>query len=159
MSARIRDLRDALVELVDAKWTGAGENDEVIAPYQYDIYAKNLTGRKVLVIPEAYSGFPANRAEDSTDYGFQLWVVERYTEAGDPPASWVDARVDFTEELEGWVGNPRRLPYFELHTSWVIEVQESGVTTVYDIVDLSENKLFIGVVTLLLREDAPAPPT
>jgi hypothetical protein len=151
MAARVELLRDALADLIRGQWNPSAP-DQVLATYRFDVYASTLTGRKVIVFPEAYAGFPATRGEDSVDYGFQVWVVERYTGPGQPPDEWVSERVAFVESLLGWVGDPRAVPLLADYPD--AYPQEADVTTVYDVVDLMENKLFISVATLLLREDA-----
>lgn len=155
MAARIREIRDSLLALIRAKWGPSGA-DEVIGSYTFDVYTSNLKGRKVLVFPESSAGSPATREEDTNDYGYQVWVVERYADQGPPPDGWVDARVDFVSQLEDWLGNPRKVPYLDDQPG--VYPQEAGVSTVYDVVDLIEHKLFVSVLALVLREDAPAPP-
>lgn len=151
MPARVSKIRTALLALIEAEWVHTAP-DEVIEDYLYDIYAADLTGRKVLVVLDAYSGFPATRGEDTTDYGYQVWIAERYTGAGYPPNSWIEERLEFVEELVALLGNVRRVPF--LTTEPEVFPLEADVTTAYDIVELSETKLFISVITLLLREDA-----
>jgi hypothetical protein len=147
---RVRVVRDALIASV-RQWWAPTAPDEVVAKWWYDVYATGLAGRKVLFVPEAYSGFPVSRGEDGGDYSYQVWVVERYEGQGDPPDEWIDARLDFASALNDYLGDFRRVPY--LPSLPLCYPAECDVTTVVDLVDLYQNKLFVSVVTVLLRED------
>lgn len=150
MSARITELRDALLALVEAHWSPAAP-DEVVGDYQYDVMAADLTGRKVLVFADTADSFLSARAADGNDFGFQVWVVERFTDPGRPTRAWVDERVAFLSDLFDLLKEPRRLPY--LPAAPAVYPQEAAISTVYDIVELVENKLFVGTINLTLRED------
>jgi hypothetical protein len=61
--------------------------------------------------------------------------------------------MQFVEELFEALSDPRSEP---LATQPGLYVQEGEVSTLYDVVDLVEAKLFVSVFTLLLREDRDA---
>jgi hypothetical protein len=149
------EVRNSLAARIEALWTGADSDagDEVIRASYFDVEAADLTGRKVWPLPEAYTNFSATRGEDTWDYSFQVWVVERYEEQGPIPEEWTEARMQFVEELFEALSDPRSEP---LATQPGLYVQEGEVSTLYDVVDLVEAKLFVSVFTLLLREDRDA---
>lgn len=154
MAARVVQLRNAMAAMIEAAWSPTPP-DEVIPTFRYDVYTESIHGRKVIVFPEAYSGSPETRGGDSTDYGYQVWIVRRYEEQGDPPDEWVAAELEFVESVAN-LFDPRTLLLGadpESGRSGAYP-QEADVTTVYDVVDLIEQKLFISVITVLLREDA-----
>ena len=157
MSARIIDVRDALAERINDAWAADMEDaDEVLTPYRFDIDSATHTGRKVYVFPSTYTGVPATRADDQNDYGLVVIVVERYTLAGDPPDEWIDERVTWCEWLLGIVGNARGDRLLATGDDDGLWPETAECTTVYDLEELSERKLFVSVITLTLREHAAA---
>ncbi len=58
-----------------------------------------LAGRQVVFFPHGYEWENAVRAGEWYTHHVQCLVAERYTAAaGDPPASWTGARVDFVHQ-------------------------------------------------------------
>ena len=155
--ARIIEARDALKEKIDTLWPvetrESQTDDEVLTPWLFRIEADKVVGRKVFLFPSAYATEFATRASDRGDYTFVLLVVERYREQGDPPDEWVDGRVSFCEWLANVTGDargPRLLATNHLDGLWP-EVAE--VTTVFDLEELTERKLFLSVLTITYREE------
>ncbi len=103
MAARINDVCDAVVTAVLAAWNASISPLTVGAPdacerlYLVPAELRKLTGRKVWVSPATFSDENASRGEDMGVYGVEVIVAERYEDAGPPPRSWLDARVEFVE--------------------------------------------------------------
>lgn len=160
MAARIVEVRNAIVTKVGNAWVSRGSiDDAVTGPWRLDIDTKKLKGRQVFVFPSTYTGNPANRAQDQNEYTLVLLVAEVYrgTPAGDPPDAWIDERVLFCEWLANDVlGNPRaeRLLAVEGESESGLWPESVEVTTVYDVEELAERKLFLSVITATFREDA-----
>lgn len=91
-------LCDKLVEVVRAAWQPAAP-DLVERLYEAPIdTSKKGAGRRVYLFPTTYSSEPANRGHDLYSHKIFALTVEKYEDAGRPPAAWVDERVDFVYE-------------------------------------------------------------
>lgn len=165
MPSRIVEVRDAAATLVETEWAAEfgplGANDEVIARYTVDIDSSKITGRKVYVFPSTIAGRPIARGDDEKDYTLAFLIVERFTAddgQGDPDEEWVDERVEFAEWLENLLGDPRRdrllADIGDPNSGLWPEVSE--VTTVCDLEELAERRLYVGVVTVTYREQVEA---
>lgn len=155
MAARIVEVRNAVVARILAAWVGRGADDNVTGPYRLDIDTKKLKGRQVYVFPSSTTGGPAYRGDDQNDYTLVVLVAEVYTGKGNPPDAWVDARVEFCEWLNQTVlGDPRapRLLAVEGVEDSGLWPETAEVTTVYDIEELAEKKLFLSVLGVTYRE-------
>lgn len=68
----------------------------------------SFTGRRIYVFGATERNEIATRGEDFNDYGVVVIVLERYTDQGDPPDSWVDERVAWVEsQVYDRLGDPR----------------------------------------------------
>lgn len=153
----ITAVKNALVARIAAWWTpadpdlvtGAGRIDEDIA---------QSVGRKVYVFRSARVDETADRGEDQHDYVLVIWVLERFTDAGDPPEEWIDARVSWVESLFEFLGDARaeRLLAAEGEPESGLWNQAADLTTVYDVEDLTELKAFSAVITVTYREQTEA---
>lgn len=155
--ARIIEARDALKQLIDAAWPvgerESAEDDEVLTPWVFRIEAEKVRGRKVFVFPSAYATELVTRASDRGDYTFVLLVVERYREQGDPPDEWVDERVNFCEQLADAAGDARGPRLLATNSRDGLWPETAEVTTVFDLEELTERKLFVSVLTITYREE------
>lgn len=158
MAARIVEVRGAAVARVNDAWTDrASVDDAVSGPWRLDIDVAKHKGRKVYVFPSSYTGGPATRAEDQNDYTLAVVVAEVYRGGGDPPDDWIDARALFVEWLANTVlGDPRagRLLAVEGDPDSGLWPESAEVTTVYDLEELTQKKLFFSVLTITYREHA-----
>lgn len=146
VSARVLDVCDACVTAISVVWPPTAP-DSVSRIYEVDIDAATLTGRKVYVFP-AGSGWVelGTRLGDIHDEKVQVVVVERYTEAGAVPASWLDDRVEFVQDyVLDTLDDPRGEP---VPGYWC---QESSVDVVYDLEELVQRKLFWSVSSFTFR--------
>jgi hypothetical protein len=157
MAARIAEVRDAAAAKITAAWSPA-DPDGVVARYRVDIDSATHEGRKVYVFPSATaSPEPATRGEDVFDYTLAFMVIERFTAAdgmGDPAEAWVDERVAWVEWLWKLLGDARaeRLLADEEDPDSGLWPEVAEITTVYDLEELAERKLFVSVVTVTYRE-------
>lgn len=175
---RITAVRDALAARVNAAWVtqeqavltppSAGQRarqsaaDEVITRTVFDVNTAKITGRKIHVLRASLEGDDATRKEDEFDYGYRLFVVEKFTDPGDPTEEWIDERVEFCEWLRNLVGNvraPRLLAVDGQPNSGLWPVA-ADIPVVLDHEELvsATRKLFVGVVSVTLREQVAAPP-
>lgn len=158
----MKQVRDAVVAKILAAWTErVPDSDEVLGRYRVDLDAASVGGRKVYVFPLSTAGQLVTREEDQNDYALGLWVIERFTEAGDPSEEWLDARVEWVEWLWKLLGNargPRLLVDPEVRDSGLWP-QVAEITTVYDHDELVEGKLFASVLQVVYREHAEGEPT
>jgi hypothetical protein len=145
MAARIVEVRNALAAVISAWWTPSNP-DAVLAPWRFDIDSKTHTGRKVYVFPSEYGSENIARGFSQDDYAFVLLVVEKYDEQGFPPDAWTDERVEWCESLLGVLGDPESLL---LSSLWA---QETAVSTVFDLEELTARKLFLSVLNVTYRE-------
>jgi hypothetical protein len=153
MAARIVEVRNAVVSRVNNAWVvRGGPDDLVLAPYRFDIDSGKHKGRKVYVFPSAYTGNPATRSEDQNDYSIVVLIVERYTGAGDPTDVWVDERVEWVEWLLNLLGDVRAERLLSESASGGLWPETAETTTVYDVEELSEHKLFVSVIHVTYRE-------
>lgn len=154
--ARIIQARDALKEKIDTLWPvetrESQTDDEVLTPWAFRIEAEKVVGRKVFVFPSAYTNELATRVSDRDDYTFVILVVERYREQGDPPDEWTDERVEFCEWLLNTVGDARGQRLLATNHLDGLWPETSEVTTVFDLEELTERKLFMSVLTITYRE-------
>lgn len=162
MAARITEVRNAVVALINAAWVSRESiDDQVIGKTRVDIDSEKHKGRKVYVFRSTYTGNPANRDEDENDYTIALMVVERFAAAsgmGDPPESWVDARVEWCAWLLNVIGDARgpRLLALTGQPGSGLWPEVAEVTVVHDLEELAERKLFVSVLTATYREQAEA---
>lgn len=153
--ARIVEIGDAVVTLVGNEWvTRGGPDDAVSAPFEFELDTAKLAGRQVWVFPSAYSGGPATRGDDQNDYTIVVTVAELYTAAGPIDPLWVRARIAWCEWLLNLLGDPRagRLLADADDPDTGLWPQEAEATTVYDLEELSERRLFFSVLTVHYRE-------
>lgn len=157
-NARIVEVRNAVVERIGNAWVSRSSiDDAVTGPWRLDLETKKLKGRQVYVFPSTYTGGPANRLEDQNDYTVVILVAEVYREPGDVPDVWLDERALFCEWLANEVlGDPRteRLLAVDGDSTSGLWPESAEVTTVYDIEELAERKLFLSVLTIMYREQA-----
>lgn len=148
---RINAIRRAVVALLEAKWNPTAPS-EVLESFTYDVRTEDFRGRKVMVFPDGYAARAIDRADDENDYGFQVWVAEKYTaQTAAVPDDWVAERLAFVVQVCQWF-DARVVPLFP--TAPDARPAEAEVTTVYDVVDLIEHRLFVGVVRVVIREEA-----
>lgn len=151
----MKQVRDAVVAKILAAWTErVPDSDEVLGRYRVDLDAAATGGRKVYVFPLSTAGQLVTRTEDQNDYALGLWVIERYTDAGDPTEEWLDTRVEWVEwlwKLLGAARGPRLLVDPEVPDSGLWP-QVAEITTVYDHDELVEGKLFASVLQVVYRE-------
>lgn len=103
-SSRILLAADAAVTLIQDGWSAMGGSDSVERVYAPPIPLSGdelplLAGRHVYVFPFPYSAEQLDRADQWRRYSLRVLVVERCTDAGDPPRAWVDSRVLFVEKF------------------------------------------------------------
>ena len=156
MAARIVEVRDAVVERV-AAWWGPSAPDEVLGPAEFDLDTSKMLGRQVRVFPSTYTGGPVDRSGDQNDYTVVIAVTEVFRDAGEVPAAWVDELVAWSERLLNAVGSVRAerlLATGEAGSGLWPETAEC--TTVYDLEELTERKLFLSVLTIMYREHVGA---
>jgi hypothetical protein len=158
MSARIVEVRNAVVTRINGAWTSRGSIDDAVSgPWRLDLDTKKVKGRQVYVFPSSYSGGPENRLEDENDYTLVVLVAEVYRGTGDPPDEWLDERALFCEWLANEVlGDPRaeRLLAEPSDPGSGLWPESVEVTTVYDVDELVQKKLFLSVLTATFREQA-----
>jgi hypothetical protein len=148
---RINAIRRAVVALLESKWNPTAPS-EVLESFTYDVRTESFTGRKVLVFPDGYAARPLDRSEDENDYGFQIWIAEKYTaQAAAIPDDWVAERIAFAVQVSQWF-DARVVPL--MPTCPDARPVEAEVTTVYDVVDLIEHRLFVAVVRVVILEEA-----
>lgn len=166
----ITAVKDALVARIDANWVTLAaaqltppaadqrarqsDQDEVIGRARFDLDAGSLRGRKIVVFRGGRADEPASRSEDQYDYLLALWVVERYTDPGDPSEEWIDERVEWCEWLLTLIGSPRRPPLLAdaNNPNAGLWPQVAAIEEVYDEQELSENKLFLATLSVTYRE-------
>lgn len=156
MAARVLELADAVVVAIQAGWDDPAPAT-VSRVYLFDVPDSDLglrsvEGRQVYVFPAgiADAGL-VTRNTSQTEYRIAVLIVERYTEPGDPPSSWVDDRVTWVE-TEIW----NKLSAFNALAS-----QERGVwaetaesVSIYDAAILREHRCFWSEFEFAYREDA-----
>lgn len=148
---RINAIRRAVVALLQAKWNPTAPSG-VLESFTYDVRTESFAGRKVMVFPDGYSARPLDRSEDENDYGFQIWIAEKYaTQAPAVPNEWVAERIAFAVQVSQWF-DARVVPL--MPTCPDARPVVADVETVYDVVDLIENRLFVAVVRVVIREEA-----
>jgi len=155
MAARITEVRNAVAAAINAAWVSRESvNDEVVTLSRVTIDSATHAGRKVYVFRSAYAEVPVTRDEDQGDYTIAVMVVERYAGQGHPPESWVDARVDWCEWLVNLLGDARgpRLLAVEGQPDSGLWPEVAEVTTVHDLEELTEKKLFVSVLNVTYRE-------
>jgi hypothetical protein len=96
MAANILDVCDALVEVITDGLDDPADA-QVERVYLAPIAQKDDTERRVWVYPTRYNKTPASRGEDEWVHSVSVVVAEWHRDAGEPPKSWVDERVTFTE--------------------------------------------------------------
>ena len=109
-----------------------------------------LDGRQVVFFPSEYDWEGADRAEDAYTHHVACLVVERYTDAGDPPRDWVSQRVDFVhtqivQALRFTRGGPPSWNRFLMTLAATVSVCDVEKLT-------AGGKLFYALVQLLFRE-------
>lgn len=95
--ANILAVCDYLVDVVEAAWTTITADDSVERLYVAPLKLHEQSGRHVYIFPLSYSNQPATRGHDDWTYQVGIIVLERYEDAGEPPVSWMDDRVDFVQ--------------------------------------------------------------
>ncbi len=157
MAARIVEVRDAVVERIAAWWEPAAP-DEVIGPWEIDLDTRELKGRRVQVFPSTYAGGPVSRLSDQNDYSIVIVVAELYPDDGPIGARWIDGLVGWCEQLLNEIGSVRaaRLLAVEGQPDSGLWPETAECTTVYDLEELTERKLFLSVLTVLYREQVEA---
>lgn len=155
MAARIVEVRNGVVARVAAWWEPAAP-DEVSAPWDLDLDTGKMKGRKVQVFPSTYTGGPVTRGQDQDDYTLVVLVAEVFEPSGDIPPEWVDERVAWCESLLDLLGDPRaeRLLAVDGAPDSGLWPETAECTTVYDLEELTERKLFLSVLTITYREHA-----
>ena len=158
MAAQITTLADALTAAVLAAWNASlvapatvAAPDEVSREYVADVDLDSLTGRKVYVFSGSdYENGPVTRGEDEWVYRIQAVIVERYAEgAGRPPKAWMDARVEFVQNIvSGTLDYVREL----LSVGGREITTQSNTVSVYDTAKFSEHKCFWSEVVFEFRE-------
>jgi hypothetical protein len=149
-------VRDAVVAAVSNYWQPAG-NDSVQAAYDVDFDSlKLLAGRKVLVAcdPQAMrQSSTATRNDDAYDYPIYVAIAEPYTAAGNPTAAWMDARVEFYEELFKLLGESRLSGATGVLTGEAANCYavETDPVVVWDADEFRENKLYFGLMVVTYR--------
>lgn len=112
-----------------------------------------LTGRQAYVFPTRYAFEPQQQGEDGITHEVSVLVVERYTDAGDPPKEWTDERVDFVYQqiVQGF-------NYSRTRPSWNRKlVRHSADVEVCDVQKLATGgKLFYSLVNLVFEETTDA---
>lgn len=95
-------LCDELVAHLEASWGPVAPSGAERCYFKRlgdgDDATTKLEGRRVLVMPTGYDNGPETRGEDGYLHRILALIVERYTDAGDPPTEWIDERVDFVFE-------------------------------------------------------------
>lgn len=175
-AARVNEVRDAIKARIDSAWVTfadaqvtppadwqrarESEQDEVVVASRWEIRASKLKGRKVYVVRDAVADQPATRGDDEKDFRFAFVVAERYAGSDDPPEEWLDARVEFCEWLLNILGNARnpRLLADPDDPNSGLWPQEAGITTVLDVEELDERKLFASYLSVTFREQAESRP-
>jgi hypothetical protein len=155
--ARIVDVCDAIVTKVDNWWVSReNAEDAVSAPFDFDLDTAVLAGRQVWAFPSTYTGEPITRGEDHNDYTVVLTVAEVYPTEGVIPASWVRARIAWCETLLTLLGDARgeRLLAVDGDPDSGLWPQSAEMTTVYDLEELADRRLFLAVLTITYRESA-----
>lgn len=101
MAARISELRDAAVSVIEAAASVSpisGTTIDVSAAVALGVDPAELSAGTMLVQVRAggyADGGPASRGVDITDYRIQVAVIECYGDAGEVPTDWLDERLDW----------------------------------------------------------------
>lgn len=152
MAAEILTVCDALLPVVVAALDDPGDavvERLYLAPLTLDTDAF----RHVWVFPASYANNPATRAEDEWVYAVGVVVAERYEDAGEPPAAWLDERVAFTQsKVFDALDFARTLLQFGTGSARELWTQSSSCDVVYDSIRLSEKKLFWSELRFEFRE-------
>jgi hypothetical protein len=155
--ARIVEVCDAVVTKV-GNWWVSRENaeDDVTAPFDFDLDTAVLAGRQVWVFPSTYTGDPVTRGEDLNDYTVVITVAEMFASEGAITTTWVRARIAWCETLLTLLGDARgeRLLAVEGEPDSGLWPQTAEATTVYDLEELADRRLFLAVLTITYRESA-----
>jgi hypothetical protein len=160
--ARIIDVRDGCVSAIVTAWNASaspmGSNDACSAEYEFPLAENDLagmSGRKVYVYPRRRDRREhASRSQYFNDYEIGIAIAERYTAAaGLVPTAWVDARVNFVEQMViDTIDYDEETSYatgYLLGALWCTEIE---VVDVYRPEDLARLKLFFSEVVMTFRE-------
>jgi hypothetical protein len=99
--ARVNQIRDLVVSVLkasaaDRPVASTTIEVEAVTVIRVDPDAMTANTMSVQVRADGWTdGGPMTRGIDLTDYRIQVAAVEAYTVAGDVPAAWLDARVDW----------------------------------------------------------------
>lgn len=160
MDARLLQLCDAAAALILTGWnasaTPATGDDAVQRVWSPTISftpdsPEPISGRQVFAFPGQYAATNLTRSEQLRDYRFRVLVVEQYSDAeGDPPKEWIDARVNFCEQV---VFNPLVNPALFLLDSFFPALEEQAtVDVLVDSDMLQQNKAFWSLMTFPFQE-------
>lgn len=105
-NARVIDAADAAVALIAAAWNPVAPSGvrRAYPNQRIDLTAESaaelLQGRQVYVFPGSpVTSRPMTRGDLWRTYVLRVLVVERFADAGDPPADWIDERTAFVEQV------------------------------------------------------------
>ena len=111
--AKIIGVCDGIVSALSTAWVPVAPSTverDYIAPVSIEDLDTFL-GRKVTVFPGPQDDDGENRGEDRLGMTIGVLAVERYTDAGDPPKSWMDERLYWMENtIKGTIKTYRRTP-------------------------------------------------
>lgn len=157
MSAKIIDVCDACVTATLAAWNALISPASVTAPdevYRAYVFPHDLssdTGRKVVFFPRTFRNDAATRSEDENVYGVVCVVFERFTDAGPPTRSWVDARVLFVQDIVSGTNDYVHNALMDLPGTRAAWTATNNVN-IYDPERLDSQKVFWSEVEFEFRE-------
>jgi hypothetical protein len=158
MAAGIIALCDQVAALIKAEWE-PGLPNEVQRLYEAPVTISELSslvGRKVYVFPtNKLTVGAASRGEDSLTWTVGVLCIERYVDAAIVPAAWMDALVEWVENVVEFAVDfdgreEANYLIFDSRTLWTRSIE----TDIYDVDALGENKLFWSAIVLTFEEVA-----
>lgn len=151
MALDLLPFTDAIVTLIDDSFSAAGVIGTISREYDVEYDLGTVEGLKVNVFPASYvvdAANPATRIEDFLDIQSAIVILERFTQPGNPPKSWIDERVQWVESLIFSPLVTMECPLL-LNSYWRTAV---NVSTVWDMTFLREHKVFWSEVEITFRK-------
>lgn len=152
MPATVIRIGDALALDFQNRITTAGVLDTTVSrEYELTYDLGTFTGRRVDIYPLSYNPDKddATRIEEYYDFRYAFVVSERYRDKGLVPKSWMDARVEFTQEYVFRPLDERIITTIDGIQYWSTETQ---VTAVFDPDFLRQHRVFWSEIETTFRK-------
>ncbi len=143
----ILTLCDQLVTNLKTRWAPSGDDDAIRAYFAQitNETLNTLVGRKVWILPISDVLDAEDRGEDHHDYKVAVVTAEEFIDAGSPPNSWLDTRMDWVDTFIVHGFYFLRPPYLSFGGR-LVQTRAPVEQTLLDTRHLSTKKLFLSRV-------------